>query len=104
MEDSFDLILAIEVLEHIDDLDETVKMFKHLLHENGNLLVAGPTENLLYQAGRKLAGYSGDYHVRNIYDIRAVLEKHFQVQKIATIIPGFPFYEVICCTHRHRKE
>jgi len=98
MKNRFDLILAIEVLEHIDDLDETVKIFYQLLHGKGNLLVAGPTENYLYKMGRKLAGYSGDYHVRNIFDIRAVLEKHFRVQKTATIIPGLPFYEVYRCT------
>jgi len=99
MKDSFDLILAIEVLEHIDNLDETVQMFHAILNKKGGLLVAGPTENYLYKIGRKLAGYLGDYHVRNIYDIRAVLEKHFHVQKIATIIPGLPFYEVYRCTN-----
>lgn len=98
MKDRFDLILAIEVLEHIDDLEETIHMFHEILNQKGVLLVAGPTENYLYQIGRKLAGYSGDYHVRNIYTIRAVLEKQFRLHKIATIIPGFPFYEVYRCT------
>jgi 2-polyprenyl-3-methyl-5-hydroxy-6-metoxy-1,4-benzoquinol methylase len=93
----FDLILAIEVLEHIDELDKTIKMFYEILNENGSLLVAGPTENYLYRIGRKLAGYSGDYHVRNIYDIHAVLEKQFHLQKIATIVPGLPFYNVYRC-------
>ena len=98
MEDRFDLILAIEVLEHIEDLEETIQMFHEILRQEGALLVVGPTENVLYQIGRKLAGYSGDYHVRDIYDIRAVLEKHFHLHKVATIIPGLPFYKVYRCT------
>ena len=98
MKQSFDLILAIEVLEHIDELDEAIRMFYKTLNDDGNLLVSGPTENFLYQFGRKLVGYTGDYHVRNIYDIRAMLAKQFHVQKIATIIPGLPFFEVYRCT------
>jgi 2-polyprenyl-3-methyl-5-hydroxy-6-metoxy-1,4-benzoquinol methylase len=99
MKGRFDLILAVEVLEHVDALDETVKMFHEILDEKGVLLVAGPTENTLYQIGRKLAGYSGEYHVRDVYDIRAALEKRFQLEKIATILPLLPFYEVYSCTH-----
>lgn len=94
----FDLILAIEVLEHVEALDETAAMFHELLAQDGVLLVAGPTENALYQIGRKLAGYSGEYHVRDVYDIRAALQKRFHLQKIATILPGLPFYEVYRCT------
>jgi 2-polyprenyl-3-methyl-5-hydroxy-6-metoxy-1,4-benzoquinol methylase len=98
MQGRFDLILAIEVLEHIDDLEQTVAMFHDILNEKGALLVAGPTENWLYQLGRKLAGYSGEYHVRDIYDIRGVLERRFHLHKLATIIPGLPFYQVYRCT------
>ena len=33
------------------------------------LIISGPTESFLYKIGRKLAGFSGDYHVTNIYDV-----------------------------------
>ena len=98
MKGSFDLILAIEVLEHVEALDETASMFHELLTDEGVLLVAGPTENALYRLGRKLAGYSGEYHVRDVYDIRRVLEKRFRMHKLATILPLLPFYEVYRCT------
>jgi 2-polyprenyl-3-methyl-5-hydroxy-6-metoxy-1,4-benzoquinol methylase len=98
MKGRFDLILAIEVLEHVEALEETVQMFHEILDAKGVLLVAGPTENVLYQVGRKLAGYSGEYHVRDVYDIRAALEKPFRLEKIAVILPGLPFYEVYRCT------
>jgi 2-polyprenyl-3-methyl-5-hydroxy-6-metoxy-1,4-benzoquinol methylase len=97
MKQSFDLILAIEVLEHIDELGETIRMFYETLKDNGNLLVAGPSENFLYRIGRKLVGYSGDYHVRNIYDIRTMLTEKFHVHNLATIVPGLPFFEIYRC-------
>jgi 2-polyprenyl-3-methyl-5-hydroxy-6-metoxy-1,4-benzoquinol methylase len=94
---SFDMILAIEVMEHVEDLDNTADLFAKLLTQNGHLIVAGPTENWLYKIGRKLAGYSGEYHVRNVYHIRKALEKRFTLKKIATLIPGLPFYEIYDC-------
>jgi 2-polyprenyl-3-methyl-5-hydroxy-6-metoxy-1,4-benzoquinol methylase len=101
---SLDLILAIEVLEHIDNLDETVDFFVKNLLPNGHLLVAGPTENLLYKIGRKLAGYSGEYHKSNIYRIHDALRKQFNIQKVATILPLLPFYQVYDCTPLKKLE
>lgn len=98
MKDCFDLILAVEVLEHIDDLDETLRLFSDILNQKGSLLVSGPTENIFYKVGRTFVGYKGDYHVRNIYDIHRMLERRFTVKKVASVIPGLPFYEIYQCT------
>lgn len=95
---AYDLILAIEVLEHVADLESTVSTFSQILAEDGHFIVSGPTENLLYKTGRKLAGYSGEYHERNIYDIRKVLAGYFRVRKIATLLPLMPIYEIYDCT------
>jgi 2-polyprenyl-3-methyl-5-hydroxy-6-metoxy-1,4-benzoquinol methylase len=97
MRQRFDLILAIEVLEHVEALEETVDLFYELLRPQGALLVSGPTENWLYQIGRKLAGYSGEYHLRDIYAVRQTLARRFHVRRIAAILPGLPFYEVYRC-------
>ncbi len=70
----FERIFALDVLEHIDNLNEYVVTLKNLLSEKGMLVVSGPTENYLYKIGRRLAGFSGHYHVRNIYDIEKTLE------------------------------
>lgn len=99
----YDLILAIEVMEHVKDLDGTINTFADILAPGGHLLVSGPTENFLYKLGRKLAGYSGEYHVRNIYHIRAALEKRFKVKKVATLLPFLPFYEVYSCKKEFSK-
>lgn len=62
---SVDVVVAAEVLEHIDDPTEVLDFFKRVLRPQGKLLVSLPTENALYKFGRKLAGFSGHYHKSN---------------------------------------
>lgn len=66
---SVDLIIAAEVLEHVDDLPPTLRQFQSWLKPNGRLLVSLPTENALYRLGRRLAGFSGHYHHSNAASI-----------------------------------
>jgi len=66
---SADVIIAAEVLEHVDDLPPTLRQFKSWLKPNGRLLVSLPTENSLYRLGRRLAGFSGHYHHSNAESI-----------------------------------
>jgi len=93
---SLDLIIALDVLEHVDNLDTIFAELAALLKPGGEIIVSGPTENIFYKIGRFLAGptYSGDYHVRNIYDIREIAEKHFKVKNIATLFFPLPLFLV----------
>lgn len=59
---SLDVVLAAEVLEHIDPIDDTLAFFRSRLRAGGRLLASLPTESLLYRAGRRLAGFRGGYH------------------------------------------
>lgn len=63
-----DVIVAADVLEHIEDLPDYLEKFAAKLKPNGRLLVSGPTESALYKLGRMLAGFGGkgDYHHTNI--------------------------------------
>ena len=93
---SFDLINALDVLEHVDDLPRTLSELLNLLKPGGRLVVSGPTENILYQIGRKLAGpeYSGEYHERGIAEIKRGLSRLAHVQQIATLYWPVPLFEV----------
>ena len=93
---SFDLILALDVLEHVDDLDLTLQQLGNLLVPGGEIIVCGPTENTLYQLGRKIAGsdYSGDYHVRNIYDMKDALSKVAEVHTMTTLYYPLPLFKI----------
>lgn len=70
---SVDVIVAAEVLEHIEDLDECFAFFARVLKPGGQLLVSLPTENAAYRFGRKLAGFTGDYHSHDAAGIDAHL-------------------------------
>lgn len=72
--ETFDCIVALDVLEHIEDQASYIEKLKQLSHDRTRVILSGPTENFLYRLGRRLAGFSGDYHVSNIYEI----EKNFQ--------------------------
>ncbi|GAB4543698.1 MAG: hypothetical protein Fur002_16230 [Anaerolineales bacterium] len=93
---SFDLITALDVLEHVQDLPAAVRALMKLLKPGGRLLVSGPTENLFYQMGRRLAGpeYSGAYHERGIAEIKRELASAGDIQPIALLHWYLPLFEV----------
>lgn len=79
---SLDLIVAADVLEHVDDLEAFGALFRRKLRSTGRLVVSGPTENRLYKLGRIVAGFAGkgDYHHRNIDDIlRTFTDRDFRL-------------------------
>ena len=90
---SVDIIIALDVLEHIHDLSDYLTKFRHLLKRDGCLIVSGPTENIFYKMGRIAAGFhdKGDYHYTNIDDIfNQIEEAGFSlatVRKLPFVIP-----------------
>lgn len=97
---SFDLIIALDVLEHVDNLPKTLSDLFSLLKPNGQLIVSGPTENILYQIGRKIAGpeYSGAYHERGIAEIKDEIRKIAKINHIATLYQPIPLFEIFSAT------
>ena len=86
---TFDRIFALDVLEHVDSLDKYIDILCTLLSQDGKIIVSGPTENIIYKIGRKLAGFSGHYHVRNIYEIEKVFSDSTLQRTSLKILP-FP--------------
>ena len=87
-EQSIDTIIAAEVLEHIDPIDSTLAFFRSRLKSDGHLIVSLPTEGLLYRIGRRLAGFSGHYHLNNAQSIhRQILDAGFRKENMQKI-PG----------------
>ena len=86
-----DIVLAAEVLEHVDPLDATLELFRTRLRPGGSLLISVPTENLLYRTGRRLAGFSGEYHHRNAAAIdRRIRDSGFERERMKKIPAGGP--------------
>jgi len=97
---SIDLVIALDVLEHVMDLDAALTRLLGMLKPGGQLVVSGPTENILYRFGRKLAGpeYSGDYHERSVAEIHHALAKQVRVRHIATLYWPVPLFEIFAAT------
>jgi 2-polyprenyl-3-methyl-5-hydroxy-6-metoxy-1,4-benzoquinol methylase len=93
---SFDLINALDVLEHVEDLSTTLGELLKLLKPGGRLVVSGPTENTFYQIGRKLAGpeFSGEYHERGTAEIKRELALLARVRQVATLYWPAPLFEI----------
>ncbi len=77
-DDSLDLLVAADVLEHVDDLPGWVRTFRGKIKNDGAVLVSGPTENIAYRIGRYVAGFSdkADYHHTDIDDIGRVFQEN----------------------------
>jgi 2-polyprenyl-3-methyl-5-hydroxy-6-metoxy-1,4-benzoquinol methylase len=87
-EKEYDTILCLDVLEHVESVRALAAEFHRILKPDGRLIVCGPTESPIYRLGRRLAGFSGHYHLRSIYDIEAHLKDRFEVTVLRRL--GWP--------------
>lgn len=86
-------ILALDVLEHVGNVPSLASEFARILGAQGRLLCSLPTENLLYRIGRKLAGFSGAYHVRSPSAALAGMRCHLEVAPVARLYSFAPFFD-----------
>lgn len=66
---SADAVVAMDMLEHISDLAHASDEIARVIDEDGQLLVCGPTENVIYELGRRFGGFSGADHKTTVGDI-----------------------------------
>jgi 2-polyprenyl-3-methyl-5-hydroxy-6-metoxy-1,4-benzoquinol methylase len=66
---SLDVVIAADVLEHVDDLAAVLQTLRRKMRTGAALIVSGPTESWAYRCGRKIAGFTGEYHVRGVFDV-----------------------------------
>jgi 2-polyprenyl-3-methyl-5-hydroxy-6-metoxy-1,4-benzoquinol methylase len=93
----FDVIFALDVLEHIDDLGAVLDKFRELAHQHTKIVISGPTENFLYRMGRRIIGYQEQarFHERTIYDVEGDMkEGRFHPLALKTIFPGLTVFRV----------
>ncbi|MFQ5653710.1 MAG: class I SAM-dependent methyltransferase [Planctomycetota bacterium] len=89
---SLDVVICAEVLEHIEDLGGTLGAIREQMKPAAHLLVTLPTENRLYRLGRRLAGFTGEYHCSNAARVhRRITDAGFRSLRRRSIpLPG-PF-------------
>lgn len=94
---SLDYIIATEVLEHVEDGEKYLIDFRSKMRDDGYLIVSLPTENTLYKLGRRIAGFSGHYHQKEIIQIEEIHQQAGlqMVKKISLPAPGmFSLYKL----------
>ncbi len=90
---SIGAVLALDVLEHIEDVTSLAGEFARVLSPGGKLLCSLPTENALYRLGRRLAGFSGGYHLHQPARIVAAVAQAFRLRRVARLYPGMPLFD-----------
>jgi 2-polyprenyl-3-methyl-5-hydroxy-6-metoxy-1,4-benzoquinol methylase len=90
----FDAVFAIDSLEHNENYRQLLTQLFELLAPGGVLVLSGPTENSLYKFGRKLAGFSGDYHVTTIFEIEGAAGTESQCVARTTVPFGAPLFMI----------
>lgn len=90
---SVDAILALDVLEHVPEVASLAAEFRRLLGSEGRLLCSLPTENALYRIGRRLAGFSGAYHVHDPHQAVEELSTCFRIRRVGRLYPFAPLFD-----------
>ena len=60
------------------------------------MIVSGPTENIFYKLGRRVAGreYTGNYHERGIAEIKHQLASVAHIEQIAVLYWPLPLFDL----------
>ncbi len=103
-DDSYDWVFAIDSLEHNENYAELLEQIAHKLTPVGILILSGPTENQLYRLGRKVAGFTGDYHAANIYDIERAATQFLERRDGLTIFPALKLFSLSVWSARVPRE
>jgi 2-polyprenyl-3-methyl-5-hydroxy-6-metoxy-1,4-benzoquinol methylase len=98
--DRFEIVFAIDSLEHNDDFDGLLRQLATKLTPNGVLILSGPTENFLYRTGRAIAGFHGHYHHATIFDIERAAATHFNLRRVARVLPLLTLFRVTAWQRR----
>ena len=92
----FAVIFALDSLEHNKDTETLVAQLETGLHDSGVFILSGPTENLLYRTGRKLAGFDGGYHHQTIWQIEKHVRSRMSLLERSIVPLGFHCFR---CRH-----
>ena len=100
---TFDVVVCLDVLEHIKNLDDALNEIKRILIKNGYLITSEPTENFLYKGLRFL--YKGTHsekegpgagaHYSNAKEIDRIIKKSgFRILDNKKIPLSFPLLDL----------
>ena len=95
-DESVDLILCLDALEHIKPLQEVTKELTRVLKPGGRLVMSGPSENAIHKLGRLLAGFRkrATYHRWNVDDVNKALRAYLALRHRKTLLGPVRLFEI----------
>jgi len=76
----FDLILAADVIEHVEDDEAILQYLSELLNKNGQILITVPAFNFLFSSKDKVLRHYRRYTKKNI---KKIISKYFSITKLS---------------------
>lgn len=95
-DNSADIVVCLDVLEHVEHLEDVARELTRILEKDGLLIVSGPSENALYRLGRWAAGFGrrAGYHRCNVDVVRQALERELVLTKRLHLPPVLRLFEI----------
>lgn len=94
---SFDLIVAFSVFEHIEDGEPIIKEMYRILKPNGELLVGMPRVDKMMQKLFKIIGFNkiDQFHVTSYKSFRNIAEKYLKLVKFSRVPSFLPTFAAV---------
>jgi len=99
----FDTVFALDVLEHVEDLNKAIDEIKRVLKPKGFFVLSGPTETWFYKFCRslyrkKVISQEEVGHIYSVHDIEKRFEKNnFKLIELKRL-PSLPILELFRIT------
>ena len=101
--DRFAAVFALDALEHNAEVADLIVRLVASLRPGGILLLSGPTENLLYRLGRRVAGFGGHYHLITVGAIEEQMRKLLKLRHQCNVPLGLPLFRLSVWTRLSRQ-
>ncbi len=80
---TFDLVVAASVLEHFKELGDVIDFISSKLKSGGQFIASVPSENFLYQVGRKIFGFKKPVdHYLVPRQIKSAIERRLTIERV----------------------
>ncbi len=89
---SFDIVYALDMLEHLENAELALLEIKRVLKSDGSLIVSIPNENIFYLIGRKISVAEKTNHVLFSNELIQLLNSFFKKTNTISITPFKLFY------------
>lgn len=93
-QNSCDVIVAYDVLEHLTKLDKAVKEIQNCLRPSGVFLCGLPSENILYILGRKVARFHDVHKGYDYRHVRGVISSILYEEKTWNVPRYLPLFKI----------